>query len=87
MKKQTAGREALGEFAPKFAQLNDDILFGQVSVSYTHLDVYKRQLLTKSIAPTFCISSHTRMQSPQRIHLSGCLMIAGEDISFVPSIL
>ena len=28
--KQTAGREALGAFAPKFAELNDDVLFGQV---------------------------------------------------------
>lgn len=24
--KQTAGRTALGEFAPKFAELNDDVL-------------------------------------------------------------
>ena len=28
--KQTAGRKALGEFAPKFAELNDDVLFGEV---------------------------------------------------------
>ena len=28
--KQTAGRDALGEFAPKFAELNDEALFGQV---------------------------------------------------------
>lgn len=28
--KQTAGREALWKFAPKFAELNDDVLFGQV---------------------------------------------------------
>lgn len=28
--KQTAGRTALGEFAPEFAHLNDDILFGEV---------------------------------------------------------
>ena len=28
--KQTAGRDALGEFAPKFAELNDDVLFGAV---------------------------------------------------------
>lgn len=28
--KQTAGRNALGEFAPKFAEINDDILFGGV---------------------------------------------------------
>ncbi|MFR6224072.1 MAG: carboxymuconolactone decarboxylase family protein, partial [Lactococcus lactis] len=25
MEKQTAGHEQLGEFAPKFAELNDDI--------------------------------------------------------------
>lgn len=30
MKKQTAGRDNLGDFAPKFAELNDDILFGEV---------------------------------------------------------
>ncbi len=28
--KQTAGRNALGKFAPKFAALNDDVLFGEV---------------------------------------------------------
>ena len=26
---QTAGRDALGEFAPAFARYNDDILFGE----------------------------------------------------------
>ena len=30
MIKQTAGRDQLGTFAPKFTQLNDDILFGEV---------------------------------------------------------
>ena len=30
MVKQTAGRDSLGDFAPQFAQLNDDVLFGQV---------------------------------------------------------
>ena len=30
MEKVTAGRDELGEFAPKFAQLNDDVLFGEV---------------------------------------------------------
>ena len=28
--KQTAGRNNLGDFAPKFAELNDDVLFGEV---------------------------------------------------------
>ena len=27
---QTAGHVQLGEFAPKFAELNDDVLFGEV---------------------------------------------------------
>ena len=26
---QTAGREQLGDFAPMFAHLNDDVLFGK----------------------------------------------------------
>ena len=30
MAKVTAGRDELGEFAPQFAQINDDVLFGQV---------------------------------------------------------
>lgn len=30
MKKVTAGRDILGEFVPKFAEVNDDILFGEV---------------------------------------------------------
>ena len=30
MIKQTAGRDQLGEFAPMFAHLNDDVLFGEV---------------------------------------------------------
>lgn len=28
--KQTSGRDILGELAPKFAELNDDVLFGEV---------------------------------------------------------
>ena len=30
MVKQTAGKEKLGDFAPKFAEINDDILFEQL---------------------------------------------------------
>ncbi len=30
MEKVTAGRDAMGTFAPKFAELNDDVLFGEV---------------------------------------------------------
>ena len=30
MAKVTAGRDELGTFAPKFAEVNDDILFGEI---------------------------------------------------------
>lgn len=44
--KQTAGREALGDFAPKFAQLNDDILFGEVWNRTNQLSLRDRSLVT-----------------------------------------
>ena len=30
--RQSAGRDQLGTFAPKFAELNDDVLFGQIRI-------------------------------------------------------
>ena len=44
--KQTAGREALGEFAPKFAELNDDVLFGQVWSREDKLSLRERSIVT-----------------------------------------
>jgi len=44
--KQTAGREQLGEFAPKFAELNDDVLFGQVWNRTDKLGLRDRSLVT-----------------------------------------
>lgn len=46
MKKQTAGRDQLGDFAPKFAELNDDILFGEVWSRETELSARDRSLIT-----------------------------------------
>lgn len=45
--KQTAGRDSLGEFAPKFAELNDDVLFGEVWSRDT-LSLKMRSILTVS---------------------------------------
>ena len=44
--KQTAGWDALGEFAPKFAELNDDVLFGQVWSREEQLSMRDRSLVT-----------------------------------------
>lgn len=44
--KQTAGRNLLGEFAPKFVQLNDDVLFGEVWSREDKLSLRDRSLVT-----------------------------------------
>lgn len=44
--KQTAGRDALGGFAPKFAELNDDVLFGQVWSREDKLSLRDRSIVT-----------------------------------------
>ncbi len=43
---QTAGRNQLGEFAPEFARLNDDILFGEVWSRNDLLSLRDRSLVT-----------------------------------------
>lgn len=44
--KQTAGRDALGDFAPAFAALNDDVLFGKVWNREDRLSLRDRSLVT-----------------------------------------
>lgn len=42
---QTAGRAALGEFAPEFAHFNDDVLFGE-NWNNQDIDVKTRSIIT-----------------------------------------
>lgn len=46
--KQTAGHDALGEFAPEFAHLNDDVLFGEVWSREAKLSLKLRSIATIS---------------------------------------
>jgi 4-carboxymuconolactone decarboxylase len=46
MMKQTAGRDILGQFAPKFAELNDDVLFGEVWSREDELSARDRSIIT-----------------------------------------
>lgn len=43
---QTAGRDQLGRFAPKFAELNDEVLFGEVWSRNDLLCLRDRSLVT-----------------------------------------
>ena len=45
-KKHTAGRKQLGDFAPQFAALNDDVLFGEVWSKEDALSAHDRSLIT-----------------------------------------
>ena len=46
--KVTAGRDNLGELAPQFAALNDDVLFGEVWAREVELSPRDRSLATVS---------------------------------------
>ena len=46
MARVTAGRVELGEFAPKFAQLNDDVLCGEVWSREEQLSARDRSIVT-----------------------------------------
>ena len=60
-KKQTAGRERLGELAPKFAQLNDDVLFGEVWSREDKLSARDRSMIT--IAALFSAGQYPQLKS------------------------
>src|SRR5699024_8203214 len=46
MEKQTAGRNQLGKLAPKFAELNDDVLFGEIWSREDKLNPRDRSMIT-----------------------------------------
>ncbi len=58
---QTAGRTRLDGFAPKFAELNDDVLFAQIWSRTPQLSVRDRSLVT--IAALFSAGQFPRLKS------------------------
>ncbi len=61
MKKQTAGRDRLGKLAPKFAELNDDVLFGEVWSREKELSPRDRSLIT--IAALFSAGLYPQLKA------------------------
>ena len=64
MAKVTAGRDQLGEFAPEFAHLNDDVLFGEV---WAREDKLSPQL--RSIVPVTSLVSSGVLDSSLKFHI------------------
>lgn len=48
LEKQTAGRNNLGSLAPKFAELNDEVLFGEIWSREDKLSLRDRSMITIS---------------------------------------
>lgn len=61
MKKQTAGRDRLGKLAPKFAELNDDVLFGEVWSREAELSPRDCSMIT--IAALFSAGLYPQLKS------------------------
>ena len=61
MKKQTAGRDNLGKLAPKFAELNDDVLFGEVWSREEQLSPRDRSMIT--IAALFSAGLYPQLKA------------------------
>lgn len=59
--KQTAGRDNLGQLAPEFAHLNDDILFGEVWAREDKLSARDRSLIT--IAALFSAGLYPQLKA------------------------
>ena len=60
---QTAGKNALGEFAPEFAHFNDDVLFGE---NWNNEDI---DLKTRSIITVVALMSSGVTDSSLKYHL------------------
>ena len=60
---QTAGRKALGEFAPEFAHYNDDVLFGE---NWNNEDI---DVKTRSIITVVALMSQGITDSSLKFHL------------------
>jgi len=61
MKKQTAGRDRLSDLAPKFAELNNDVLFGEVWSRKKELSPRDRSMIT--IAALFSAGLYPQLKS------------------------
>ena len=67
MVKQTAGRDTLGTFAPQFAALNDDVLFGEVWSREAQLPLKLRSIVTIT-----SLISKGIVDSSLQYHLATC---------------
>ncbi len=59
--KQTAGRDRLGNIAPQFAALNDDVLFGEVWAREEQLSARDRSMIT--IAALFSAGLYPQLKT------------------------
>ena len=68
---QTAGRKALGEFAPEFAHFNDDVLFGE---NWNNQDI---DLKTRCVITMVALMSQGITDSSLVYHIQNEAVVGG----------
>ena len=76
---QTAGRDALGEFAPEFAHFNDDVLFGE---NWNNEDI---DLKTRSIITVVALMAQGITDSSLKFHLQNATSLKSMRPNFAHS--
>lgn len=71
MDKITVGRDTMNEFAPKFAALNDDVLFGEIWSREEQLSPRDRSLITVSALMASGILDTSLLHHIQRAKVNG----------------
>ena len=69
--KVTAGRDVLGDFAPTFAELNDDVLFGQVWSREEQLSPRDRSIVTVTAVMASGVLDSSLLHHIQRAKQNG----------------
>ncbi|MGJ6980666.1 carboxymuconolactone decarboxylase family protein [Aestuariimicrobium soli] len=78
--KVTAGRDVLGEFAPTFATLNDDVLFGQVWAREEQLSARDRSIVTVTALMASGVLDSSLKHHIQRAKANG---VTGDELAEV----
>ena len=78
MERVTAGKDAMSGFADKFAELNDDVLFGQVWSREDQLSPRDRSLITVSALMSSGILDSSLLHHIQRAKANG---VTGEEMA------
>ncbi|WP_367566278.1 carboxymuconolactone decarboxylase family protein [Lacrimispora sp.] len=84
MQKVTAGRDILGDFVPKFAELNDDALFGQVWSREAQLSPRDHSIITVTALMASGVLDSSLQSHMERAKSNGVTKEEMAELLYVP---